>query len=344
MQPRLLVFLLFSRGRIFFYFSPLFWVFSAVSSLHWESGLPLSWGRNLPAAHFSLSLSLSLSLPLSFSLSLASSSAALITLLRVLCSALLCSVRTAGRSSQWIVSKRERGGVLSIMLPGGKPRGRWVAWILPLAVGCMFEFAWSSRSPDGSSSLSPSLPASAFLSTHSIGNVPGAPAPLPPPASPHHMAPHRAEQSQQHHHHVPGGRHHLAPVAIYRSPASLRTGHGESSSPPLSSPLLSSPPFSHLPSILHPPSLCLCPSPREVCWSELEPKKLLMAKLPSCRLLPTMLSKPEVIRSGFTKIIAGQSVACEGDKSLRLNIAGGPSEMVLCCLILWGVHNCDFSL
>lgn len=123
---------------------------------------------------------------------------------------------------------------MSIMRPDGKPRGRWVAWILPLAVGCMFEFAWSSRSPDGSSS---SLASSAFLSAPSVGNVAGAPA--PPPAPRPHVAPHHAEQSQQqqqqHHHHVPGSRHHLAPVAIYRSPASLRTGHGESRSPLLSS-------------------------------------------------------------------------------------------------------------
>ncbi|XP_041950808.1 neurexin 3b isoform X15 [Alosa sapidissima] len=116
------------------------------------------------------------------------------------------------------------------MRPDGNPRGRWVAWILPLAVGCMFEFAWSSRSPDGSasaSSSSSSLASSPFLSAPSVGNVPGAPAPLPPPAPRPHVAPRHAERSQQqqHHHHVPGSRHHLAPVAIYRSPASLRTGH-----------------------------------------------------------------------------------------------------------------------
>ncbi|XP_026147339.1 neurexin 3b isoform X4 [Carassius auratus] len=67
----------------------------------------------------------------------------------------------------------------------------WLARILPLAIGCMFGTAWGSN-PDNTVVLS----SSTF--SHS---------------------------ETQHHHHPAGARHHLPPVAIYRSPAPLRGGH-----------------------------------------------------------------------------------------------------------------------
>lgn len=69
----------------------------------------------------------------------------------------------------------------------------WLARVLPLAVGCMFGTAWGSN-PDNTIVLS----SSTF--SHS---------------------------ETQHHHHPAGARHHPPPVAIYRSPAPLRGGHGE---------------------------------------------------------------------------------------------------------------------
>lgn len=69
----------------------------------------------------------------------------------------------------------------------------WLARVLPLAVGCVFGTAWGSN-PDNTIVLS----SSTF--SHS---------------------------ETQHHRYPPGARHHPPPVAIYRSPAPLRGGHGE---------------------------------------------------------------------------------------------------------------------
>lgn len=88
------------------------------------------------------------------------------------------------------------------MLPKGKPQEGQLIWMLLLAVGWMvLGSAW------GSSSSSSDL--------HLLSPTPGAPQ---PPALPR---PDHAQGPQ-------GPRHHQPPVSIYRSPASLRAGHGES--------------------------------------------------------------------------------------------------------------------
>lgn len=111
------------------------------------------------------------------------------------------------------------------MLPKEKPQEGQLFWMLLLAVGWMvLGSAWGSSSSSSSSS-----------DLHLLSPTPGAPL---PPALP------RPDHSQ-------GPRHHQPPVSIYRSPASLRAGHGESCH--FFSPL---PPFS--PSL--PPSFPpLCP-------------------------------------------------------------------------------------
>lgn len=88
------------------------------------------------------------------------------------------------------------------MLPKEKPQEGQLFWMLLLAVGWMvLGSAWG---PSSSSSSSSDL--------HLLSPTPGAPL---PPALP------RPDHSQ-------GPRHHQPPVSIYRSPASLRAGHGES--------------------------------------------------------------------------------------------------------------------
>lgn len=88
------------------------------------------------------------------------------------------------------------------MLPKGKPQEGQLIWMLLLAAGWMV--LGSAR---GSSSSSSDL--------HLLSPTSGAP---PPPALPRPNHP----QGPQ------GPRHHQPPVSIYRSPASLRAGHGES--------------------------------------------------------------------------------------------------------------------
>lgn len=88
------------------------------------------------------------------------------------------------------------------MLPKEKPQEGQLFWMLLLAVGwMMLGSAWGSSSSSSSSS-----------DLHLLSPTPGAPL---PPALP------RPDRSQ-------GPRHHQPPVSIYRSPASLRAGHGES--------------------------------------------------------------------------------------------------------------------
>ncbi|KAJ8341236.1 hypothetical protein SKAU_G00335270 [Synaphobranchus kaupii] len=82
------------------------------------------------------------------------------------------------------------------------PRRGWAPWMWSLTLGCMVGSAWSS-SLAGGSGVSDSAAAAA--------GPPGATASL---------------SHSEHHFH--GARHHSAPISIYRSPASLRGGHGES--------------------------------------------------------------------------------------------------------------------
>ncbi|TDH00181.1 hypothetical protein EPR50_G00185760 [Perca flavescens] len=85
------------------------------------------------------------------------------------------------------------------MLPKGKPMNSQLFWMLLLAVGWMvLASAWGSSSD-----------------LHLLSPTPGVPVP-PALARPDHP------QGPQ------GPRHHQPPVSIYRSPASLRAGHGES--------------------------------------------------------------------------------------------------------------------
>lgn len=89
------------------------------------------------------------------------------------------------------------------MLPKEKPQEGQLYWMLPLAVGWMLlGSAWGSSSSSSSSS-----------DLHLLSPTPGAPV---PPALP------RPDHGPL------GPRHHQPPVSIYRSPASLRAGHGES--------------------------------------------------------------------------------------------------------------------
>lgn len=87
------------------------------------------------------------------------------------------------------------------MLPKEKPQEGQLLWLLLLAVESMvLGSAW------GSSSSSSDL--------HLLSPSPGAPLPHATPRPDHPQGPH-------------GPRHHQPPLSIYRSPASLRAGHGE---------------------------------------------------------------------------------------------------------------------
>lgn len=87
------------------------------------------------------------------------------------------------------------------MLPKEKPQEGQLFWLLLLAVEWMvLRSAW------GSSSSSSDL--------HLLSPTPGAPLPPAMPRPDHPQGPH-------------GPRHHQPPLSIYRSPASLRAGHGE---------------------------------------------------------------------------------------------------------------------
>lgn len=88
------------------------------------------------------------------------------------------------------------------MLPKRKPQEGQLFWMFLLAVGWMvLGSAW------GSSSSSSDL--------HLLSPTPGAPQPPALPRPDHAQGPR-------------GPKHHQPPVSIYRSPASLRAGHGES--------------------------------------------------------------------------------------------------------------------
>lgn len=88
------------------------------------------------------------------------------------------------------------------MLPKEKPQEGQLFWMWLLIVEWMvLASAW------GSSSSSSDL--------HLLSPTPGAPVPRALPRPDHPQGPH-------------GPRHHQPPVSIYRSPASLRAGHGES--------------------------------------------------------------------------------------------------------------------
>lgn len=87
------------------------------------------------------------------------------------------------------------------MLPKEKPQEGQLLWMLFLAVEWMvLGSAW------GSSSSSSDL--------HLLSPTPGGPLPRALPRPDHPQGPH-------------GPRHHQPLVSIYRSPASLRAGHGE---------------------------------------------------------------------------------------------------------------------
>lgn len=91
------------------------------------------------------------------------------------------------------------------MLPKEKPQEGQMFWMLLLAVGCIvLGSAWGSSSSSSSSS-----------DLHLLSPTPGAPLPPALPRPDHPQGPQ-------------GPRHHQPPVSIYRSPASLRAGHGES--------------------------------------------------------------------------------------------------------------------
>lgn len=88
------------------------------------------------------------------------------------------------------------------MLPNEKPQEGQLFWMLLLAVEWMvLGSVW------GSSSSSSDL--------HLLSPTPGAPLSRALARPDHPQGPH-------------GPRHHQPPVSIYRSPASLRAGHGES--------------------------------------------------------------------------------------------------------------------
>lgn len=111
------------------------------------------------------------------------------------------------------------------MLPIEKPLVGRVSWMCLLIVKWMLlGSAWSSSS---SLSFSPSSPSSSSSSpsssdihllspTSETSTARTLPRPDQPPQGPH------------------GPRHHQPPVSIYRSPASLRVGHGEWVPPPSS--------------------------------------------------------------------------------------------------------------
>lgn len=99
------------------------------------------------------------------------------------------------------------------MLPKEKPREGRISWMCLLVVDWMLlGSAWSSSS---SSSSSPSFPSSSSSDLHLLSPTSGASAARAVPRPDHNpQGPH-------------GPRHHQPLVSIYRSPASLRAGHGE---------------------------------------------------------------------------------------------------------------------
>lgn len=80
------------------------------------------------------------------------------------------------------------------MRPQFKTRySQWLSCMLPLAIGCVFGAVWGSN-----------LDSTVVLSSSTF-----------------------SLSETQHHHHLPGAQHNPPSIAIYRSPAPLRGGHGE---------------------------------------------------------------------------------------------------------------------